>query len=196
MVVAMTIAVSALSEFRAIGGALCLYFANTVDWHDSPHPVELLDGAASLSAWARLVGAGPVAAEGADLARAIGLREAIRDSFRAVLDGAPVPAPAVAVLNCHLALAPERRRLTIHDRGVAWSGRAVTGVDALLARVARSAADLLTDPGRLGRVRVCAAEGCGWLFVDDSRGGRRRWCSMQGCGNRAKARAHYRRKRA
>ncbi len=196
MVVAMTIAASALSEFRAIGGALCLDFANTVDWHDSATPVELLDGSASLSAWARLVDAGAVEADEAGLRRAIELREAVRASVRAVIDGAPVPAPAVAVLNRNLGLGPERRRLVVHGHGVTWTGGPVSGVDALLARIARSAADLLTDPDRLGRVRVCAADGCGWLFVDDSRGARRRWCSMQSCGNRAKARAHYRRKRA
>ncbi len=196
MVVAMTIAASALSEFRAIGGALCLDFVNTMDCYDSAIPVEQLDGSANLATWAKLVDAGAVAADETDLRRAIELREAIRASFRAVLDGTRVPSPAVAVLNRNLELASERRRLAVRDHRVAWSGESVTGVDALLARIARSAADLLTDPDRLGRVRVCAADGCGWLFVDDSRGARRRWCSMQSCGNRAKARAHYRRKRA
>jgi predicted RNA-binding Zn ribbon-like protein len=44
------------------------------------------------------------------------------------------------------------------------------------------------------RVRACPGRGCGWLFID--RTSRRRWCRMEWCGNRAKARAHARRRQA
>ena len=47
-----------------------------------------------------------------------------------------------------------------------------------------------------GRVRVCAAEDCGALYLDTSRNRSRRWCSMDRCGARAKASAYYRRKRS
>ena len=195
MIVAMTFPATALGgEYRAIGGALCLDFANTVDWHDSDRAVELLDRAGSLSDWARIAGAGEVEADDADLGCALELREAVWAVFRAVVRSEPVPASAVAVLNRNLELAPEHRRLAVVAGGLAWSDRAVRGVDGLMYRIARSAADLLTDPARLARVRMCEGEGCGWLFLDESRGARRRWCSMQSCGNRAKARAHYRRK--
>lgn len=43
-------------------------------------------------------------------------------------------------------------------------------------------------------VGVCPGRQCGWLFID--RTGRRRWCRMEWCGNRAKARAHARRRQA
>jgi predicted RNA-binding Zn ribbon-like protein len=43
------------------------------------------------------------------------------------------------------------------------------------------------------QVRACPGQDCGWLFVD--RTGRRRWCRMEWCGNRAKVRAHARRRR-
>lgn len=43
------------------------------------------------------------------------------------------------------------------------------------------------------RIRVCAAEGCGWLFLDKSKNGSRRWCQMGDCGNREKARRFYQR---
>jgi predicted RNA-binding Zn ribbon-like protein len=46
-----------------------------------------------------------------------------------------------------------------------------------------------------GRVRMCAAPGCGAIYVDTSRNGSRRWCSMERCGSRAKASAYYRRHR-
>ena len=38
------------------------------------------------------------------------------------------------------------------------------------------------------RFRICANNGCRWVFEDTSRGGRRRWCDMTTCGNRAKVR--------
>jgi predicted RNA-binding Zn ribbon-like protein len=44
------------------------------------------------------------------------------------------------------------------------------------------------------RVGACPGRDCGWLFID--RTGRRRWCRMEWCGNRAKARAHARRRQA
>lgn len=37
-----------------------------------------------------------------------------------------------------------------------------------------------------GRLRVCTAEDCQWVFVDRSRPGTGKWCSMKACGNRAK----------
>lgn len=194
MLVAMTHSAAPLAGYRPIGGALCLDFANTVDWHDSDHPVELLTGADRLSTWAGLVAESAPTASDSDLRRAVELRDAVWEAFRAVLRADAMPVPAVAVLNRNLELAPEHRHLIAAGDGVAWSEPPTRPLDALLSRVARSAADLLTDPDRLRRVRMCAGEGCGWLFVDDSRGARRRWCSMQGCGNRAKARAHYRRK--
>jgi predicted RNA-binding Zn ribbon-like protein len=61
--------------------------------------------------------------------------------------------------------------------------------------VARSAAELLTSP-KLGRVKVCAGEGCGWIFLDESRNSSRRWCDSRDCGNRERVRKHLARKRA
>lgn len=45
------------------------------------------------------------------------------------------------------------------------------------------------------RFRVCANDGCRWIFYDESRAGRRRWCDMSSCGNRAKAARHRARKK-
>lgn len=58
-----------------------------------------------------------------------------------------------------------------------------------------SASQLLAS-NRLDRVRQCAGDDCGWLFLDTSRNHSRRWCDMADCGNRAKARRHYRRTHA
>ena len=62
-------------------------------------------------------------------------------------------------------------------------------VAAALATLARDAVDLFGGP-LARRIRICAADDCGLLFVDTSRPGRRRWCSMERCGNRAKVRDH------
>ena len=69
------------------------------------------------------------------------------------------------------------------------------GFDRMLWPVTRSAAELLVS-GELSRVRTCANDTCGWLFMDTSKNRSRRWCDMNDCGNRAKARRHYARKRA
>lgn len=59
--------------------------------------------------------------------------------------------------------------------------------------LARSALDMLAGP-TVGRIRICP--NCRWLFLDRSRNRSRLWCDMTVCGNRAKARRHYRRRRA
>jgi predicted RNA-binding Zn ribbon-like protein len=100
--------------------------------------------------------------------------------------GGPTPRPAdVAVINevaAHPPLVPALRP---------GGGTTVVAptVAAALATVARDAVDLFGGP-LAGRVRMCAADDCGLLFVDTSRPGRRRWCSMERCGNRAKIRTH------
>jgi predicted RNA-binding Zn ribbon-like protein len=58
-----------------------------------------------------------------------------------------------------------------------------------------SAADVLDSDSQV-RVRRCADEICGKLFIDESRNRSRRWCDMSSCGNRAKIRRFRQRKRA
>ena len=79
------------------------------------------------------------------------------------------------------------------ERGGEDGGRSPLGRP--LWPVARSAADLLTSP-KFGRVKVCAGEGCGWLFLDASRNASRRWCDSRDCGNRERVRQYLARKRA
>jgi predicted RNA-binding Zn ribbon-like protein len=65
---------------------------------------------------------------------------------------------------------------------------------SILWPVARAATTLLTSPD-LARVRECAGDPCGWLFLDVSKNGSRRWCDMADCGNRAKARRYRARRK-
>lgn len=59
-------------------------------------------------------------------------------------------------------------------------GEALAGVVEPLVRAIAA--------GEASRFRICANDGCRWVFEDTSRGGRRRWCDMSSCGNRAKVR--------
>jgi predicted RNA-binding Zn ribbon-like protein len=189
---------------------LCLDFANTVDWRTSAQPQELLTSYADLVAWGQRAGIvpegrarrlleesvrGPTQAA-ATLERAIVLREAIYRIFAAMAAERAPESADIATLNRALAETMSRLQLAWAADGFAWrwSGDE-DALDQLLWPVARSAAELLTSD-EVGRVGVCAGEGCGWLFFDTSKNRSRRWCSMQDCGNRAKARRHYRRHRA
>jgi predicted RNA-binding Zn ribbon-like protein len=67
-----------------------------------------------------------------------------------------------------------------------------SGLDWLLAAIARSAAELISE-GASARLRACSNPDCGLFFYDTSRTRRRRWCSMSRCGNRHKVAAFSRR---
>ena len=127
------------------------------------------------------------------LNRAKRLRDALRSCFHALAAKDHVSRDWVIPIN-------EVLRVTEgHDELVA-SGRSwkieflarEDSLDWLLAAVARSAAELLTE-GETSRIRLCANPACTLFFYDDSRTHRRRWCSMSLCGNRHKVAAFARR---
>lgn len=60
---------------------------------------------------------------------------------------------------------------------------------SLLCPIVRSSFRLLL-PSVRARLRVCAASGCGRIFLDRTKNGTKMWCSMATCGNRAKQRAY------
>lgn len=201
-------------EFAFRGGAPCLDFTNTLAWSTSDTPVEHLGSYRDLVDWASqaalLPPEAPVALAGRAtampdvaedvLARAIALREAIRGVMTAAIAGEGAHEGALTVLNGELSLALSRsglRQSSPGGFGWTWNWHD-DGDEADLSYplwpVARSAAELLTSP-RLGRVKVCQAPRCGWLFVDDSRNGSRRWCDSRDCGNRERVRRHYARRR-
>ncbi|MCO5178076.1 MAG: ABATE domain-containing protein [Thermomicrobiales bacterium] len=194
-------------QFAFIGGALCLDFSNTADWHASATPTEMLPDYDALLVWA--VEAGILSADdttrlrvravaepeeaAAVMRRAVALREVIYRLFSRIAAGNEVVPADLATLNDQLAITLPFRMLTHEANGFTWSWRSA-GLDAPLMLITASAADLLTSP-TLDRVRECDGHPCGWLFIDTSRNRSRRWCSMESCGNRAKARRHYQRSR-
>jgi predicted RNA-binding Zn ribbon-like protein len=105
-----------------------------------------------------------------------------------------VPAGAVEVVNAASAAAPAVHALDATDPRAPASVELVSAGSAtaeILAAIARSAIAIVGDPAR-GRLRVCAAPGCGRFFVASRAG--RRWCS-DACGNRARVARHARRRR-
>jgi predicted RNA-binding Zn ribbon-like protein len=194
---------------RALGGELCLAFANTADWHASDQPVELLTTYSELVAWSQQAGAlsereaqilldeatrRPMEAS-AVLERSIALREAIYRIFSAISRGLSPEAEDMAALNEALSTAMAQSVITETEEGFAWDWTfAEDALDQMLGPVLHDAAELLTS-STLDRVGQCADDQCGWLFIDTSRNRSRKWCSMKDCGNRAKARRHYRRSR-
>jgi predicted RNA-binding Zn ribbon-like protein len=191
---------------KLVGGALCLDFVNTVEWRGAAERAERLTDYGELLIWAEAAGAidgstrrrlaAAARREPAKAAEALAEARALREDI-AVLAAGGSPRPAVAErINAWLARAPDRRRLAVSAEGCRWAA-AQSGEDfrAPLWPALWSAADLLVS-GEAARVRACGDRRCAWLFLDASRSRPRRWCSMDTCGNRAKARRHYRRRRA
>jgi predicted RNA-binding Zn ribbon-like protein len=124
--------------------------------------------------------------------RAVGFREALYPLLRAVAERRTPDPGHLATLQTELAATRVRLELAVTPAGTVDETLPVEP-ELPLWRVALSARELLlTLPCR--RLRICAGNECGWLFLDSSKAGRRRWCSMADCGNRAKARRHYARR--
>jgi predicted RNA-binding Zn ribbon-like protein len=193
--------------FDQDSGALCLDFANTVDWHDSDRPQDRLGGYADLVRWGEA--AGVVSARQAEklqemalsqpdeaalaFDQAVQLREAIYRLFSDFSARGIVNQGDLVLLNGALSESLAHLSVILTDDGFGWQwSENKNDLERIIWPVARSAGDLLTG-GTLDRVSQCADDrGCGYLFVDTSRNRSRRWCSMESCGNRAKARRHYR----
>ena len=128
------------------------------------------------------------------LLKVLRLRECLRAVFSAVEQQREFPKAWVAPIN-------EILRITEgHDELVPQEGRwrlqfigRESGLEWLLAAIARSAAELIVE-GPMARVKRCSNPGCRLFFYDDSRTRQRRWCSMAVCGNRHKVAAFLRRK--
>jgi predicted RNA-binding Zn ribbon-like protein len=188
-------------------GWLCLDFANTVDWHASPNPVENLLSYADLVDWA--MGRGIITAAEAKaflseckknpvkpqsiLKRGIELREAIYHILAGLAHSMSPRMDDMAILNQFISeMMANSRIIPVKNKGFVWTWKdKPNSLDYILWAVARSASEFLTSDAAV-KVGQCADErGCGCLFVDASKNRTRRWCDMGDCGNRAKARRHY-----
>ncbi len=121
-------------------------------------------------------------------------RAAIRAVVASLVTGDPAADSAVATVN-KLLRARTAVELADADGAIVARHRHVgDAFDGALAGLVEPLVDAVAS-GDTGRFRVCANDGCLWVFEDTSRTGRRRWCSMASCGNRAKAARHRARQR-
>ena len=201
-------------RFKLRGGDVSLDFVNTLGWRLTGYPREYLRSYEDLLDWGRQAGLlaleetedlsreATLDPEGAreTLSRALALREAIHRLISAHIAGESQDENDLSALNRELSIALSHLRVMPADGAYSWgwdrSGdEGKTPLDSPLWRVAQSAAQLLTSE-KLGRVKLCAGEGCGWVFLDESRNSSRRWCDSRDCGNRERVRRHLARKRA
>jgi predicted RNA-binding Zn ribbon-like protein len=201
-------------RFGLRGGIVCLDFVNTVGWRLTDRPSEYLRSYEDLLEWGRQ--AGLLALEETEglsrqamldpeearetHSRALALREAIHRTISRAIAGEFQDESDLSVLNRELSIALSHLRVMPADGAYGWvwdrgGDDGGARLDGPLWPVAQSVAELLTSE-KLGRVKLCAGEGCGWVFVDESRNGSRRWCDSRDCGNRERVRRHLARKRA
>jgi predicted RNA-binding Zn ribbon-like protein len=167
--------------------ALVQAFINTHYDLEHVHGEELLADPGALAGWLRereLVDS-RTALGRADLDRALALREGLRDLVRG-------DRRALAQLNdaAHGAVAG----VTLTGAGPRFLAPPGAGFDGAAGRLLAIVAVAMVN-GSWSRLKICPGHDCGWAFYDHSRNQTGRWCSMSVCGGRAKARAHYRRRR-
>jgi predicted RNA-binding Zn ribbon-like protein len=193
-----------VTVWKLVGGRICLDFVNTVGGRARGVILrDKLRDYPDLLAWSEASGLiGPAQARG--LARAAAGRRhgavavfsraaALREALYLLFEGRPAYA-ALEILNRELGIARDHEGLHQARGEFIWRWDESLALDRMLWPVARSAAELLTS-GDLGKVRGCAGDDCGWLFIDTSRNGARQWCDMRDCGNRAKVKRFRERRR-
>jgi predicted RNA-binding Zn ribbon-like protein len=190
-----------------VADALCLNFTNTTSGRGTAMRQEHLRQWEHLLAWAEHAGVidrpyrqalqrSSRSAGDETLRRALELREALYDLFRAVIaaEGAPASS-SLRPLNRTLSEAMAAADIHPAAEGFIWGWPDDEPHPMrILWSIARSAAELLTGSD-LDRVKFCPGHGCGWLFLDKTRNGKRRWCEMEVCGSRAKMRRYHQRRR-
>ena len=130
------------------------------------------------------------------LARVHGVRGALREVWDAEVEHRRPGQEALDIVNAVLREAPGIELVAADDgSGVGHRHAADDPIGEALARLATPLADAI-DADDTDRFRICANDGCRWVFEDTSRGGRRRWCDMSSCGNRAKVQRFRSRHRA
>lgn len=147
----------------------------------------------------------PLALTEADRRAAVELREALRYTIAGTGATAVVPlgpsapgvaAPAPAALE---RLNRVAARLPVHlrfaDAATPQFVPERAGIDAVLAGLLGVVAVAALD-GTWGRLKMCPAEDCRWVFYDHARNRTGVWCQMAECGNRRKVREHRLRRRA
>ena len=167
-------------------------FVNSADLEDG---VEELSSPEALAGWLRkrdLLEPADAGAGGADLDRALALREALRKLLLGHHGDHEPDRSAIAAVES----AARRSRLEVRfaPDGIARTAPGRDAVDGALGRLLAIVAAAQAD-GTWERLKACPWDTCHWAFYDHSRNRSGVWCNMAVCGNRAKAQAFRERKR-
>ncbi len=142
-----------------------------------PTPNRLLD-------WLAVSGLAVESCTTAQLDRARELRESIHATATAAVRRAPLPLPAVQVINdgstqgrAAAILTPEGNRQ--------WRLSSTSSVEDALSVIAADAISIIAGE-RHGKLALCASPICQAAFFDTSQSRTRKWCDMNTCGNRQK----------
>lgn len=178
-----------------IAGHPALDFTNTVGWHAGANPIDRLHTYEGLIDWLRdnhmldprehdahlrRSRRSPAAARHA-LRRAIAIRELIYRTCAAIAHHRAPARADLARLHAEHVNALSHGTLDWSD-GFAVSFARSRDLLAPVYPLLLSAMDLLRSPDLI-RMRQCANDPCGWLFLDRSKNHSRRWCASWDCGN-------------
>lgn len=190
---------SGVAGLRLIGGHAALDLVNTVGARRGRIGGDYLATYDDLLLWAsrqgllaeadasalRAMAQANPAGSGAALERLKRLREGLWRIWASMSDGGAADLADLGLLTGEVAAAQPARSLAWTGSGYKWRWTDAAGLDAVTARVAVSAAELLVGQ-HLHRVRECEGRNCGWLFLDTTRNATRRWCSSEECGSLAR----------
>jgi len=166
---------------------------NTVAAPGSAAADDLLSADRGAQAWWRIERARVPAGDVPDIRALRQLRSALRNIIEALVDDLPVPQAAVSDLNVVMQSAPASKRLRLTGAGlrVQTQWHEEYGGNRRLAFIAAQAAEFLSDPSKVSRLRRCANPACSMIFIAVNP--RRSWCAPGICGNRVRVARYYRR---
>ncbi|GAA3961521.1 CGNR zinc finger domain-containing protein [Streptomyces marokkonensis] len=179
-------------DFR-LGSVLATSFTGTLSERHGdaveriPVPHRLVD-------WLAVYGLAVDSCTTAQLDLARELRESIHAAATAAAVQAPLPEPAVHVINDRSTQGRPAAVLTSEGKRQ-WRLGPASRVEDALSVIAADAISVISGE-RDGRLALCASPTCRAAFFDTSRSRTRKWCDMNTCGNRQKkARFHANQRR-
>jgi len=192
----MAVSAAGRGRYAVIGEPIvAVDLINTVAAPGSAREEDLLSAHRGAEAWWHIESARVPGGDLPDVRALRRLRSALRDLIEALVDNRPIPQGTVSDLNFFMQSAPASTRLELTGTGL----RAETywhrdfGGNPRLAFIATQAAEFLSDPSKVSRLRRCANPVCSMIFVAVNP--QRSWCAPGVCGNRARVARHYRRAR-
>ena len=200
-----------IKNWKFIGGRLCLDFVNSVggrkELEEKPYPENIivkdkLENFNDFITWGKDIGIITEAGRKYLLnlnssekketeitfKRAIELRESLFKIIYDVINNKEPDEKMIQILNREYSIANENRILVYMNNKIEWQfSRDPFKPDYLIWVIAESVVKLLSSEV-ISRVKICAGDDCGWLFLDTSKNKSRQWCDMKDCGNVAKVR--------